>query len=159
MPDAVSILTIEDEVTVQFFLTEALAYAGYEVSTANSAEEAIACLSIEPFALVVVDLGLPGLSGLELLSILRARWPETVPIVLSAHDSRDTAIRALESGAYDFLSKPCTTAELRDAVRTALDGGARRKHRQQMLALLELDEHATVAAARRTVVAQSTPAP
>ena len=152
MPDAVAILTIEDEVAVQFFLTEALSYAGYRVTAAQSAEEALACLSVERFALAVVDLGLPGLGGLELLPILRVRWPDMVPIVLSAHDARDTAIQALQAGAYDFISKPCTTSELREAVRSVLDASGRHQRRQQMLALLEQDSQTTVAAARRAVV-------
>lgn len=147
--DAVAILTIEDEEAVQFFLTEALSYAGYRVTSASNAEEALRCLSVGAFALAVVDLGLPGLSGLDLLPILRARWPDMVPIVLSAHDDRDTAIEALQAGAYDFLSKPCTTAELREAVGLALDGRIRREHRKRMLALLSHDVQATVAAARQ----------
>jgi DNA-binding response OmpR family regulator len=159
MPDGVAILTIEDELAVQFFLTEALTYAGYQVTAAESAEEALACLSIGSFSLAIVDLGLPGLGGLELLPILQARWSEMVPIVLSAYDARDTAILALESGAYDFISKPCTTAELREAVRVALDAAACRQRRQQMLTLLERNPHASVAAVRQIVVAESTPTP
>jgi FixJ family two-component response regulator len=75
-----------------------------------------------------------------------------VPIVLSAHDDRDTAIEALRAGAYDFLSKPCTTAELREAVRVALDARSRHKRRQRMLTLLKHDGQATVEAVRRVVV-------
>jgi DNA-binding response OmpR family regulator len=155
MAGQIRILAIDDESSVQFFVTEALHYAGYGVTAAGSAEEALGRLNRDHPALAIVDLGLPGMGGLELLPILRARCPEMVLIVLSAHDTPSKALLALRSGAVDFLPKPCTTAELREAVRVALDSVAARQRRQQLLARLEQDEGASVASVRSAVILES----
>ncbi|MCL7452094.1 MAG: response regulator [Anaerolineae bacterium] len=155
MAHQIRILAIEDEITVQFFVSEALRYAGYQVTAAGSAEEALGCLNTDHPALAIVDLGLPGMGGLELLPILRARCPDTVLVVLSAHDTRSKALLALRSGAVDFLPKPCTTGELREAVRVALDCVAARQRQQQLLTRLEQDEGASVASVRNAVIVES----
>ena len=79
------ILVVDDEVMLGAALRRLLQRAGYEVTTVRSAEEAIAWLESEPVSLVISDMLMPGLSGLELLTLVRKRWPQTLRLLVSGH--------------------------------------------------------------------------
>jgi len=100
------ILVIDDEATIRDSLSEALLAAGYEVATAESGEEALAKLHGEEFALVVSDLKLPGVSGLDVLNALRNQGNQVPVIMMTAYGDVDTAVSAMRGGAYDFIPKP-----------------------------------------------------
>ncbi len=114
------ILVIDDEAGIRFFLSEMLGEDGYQVTTAESAEAALQLLATESFDLALVDLYLPGMSGMELIKMLHARWPEMIIIVLTAYASLETAVEALRQGAHDYLFKPSKTLELRTSVQNGL---------------------------------------
>ena len=123
------ILVIDDDPSVRFFVQETLRRVGYAVIGVASAEEALEHLASAPPILMVVDLQLAGMSGLKLLEKLCGLGQNIPAVVLTAHNVPINARQALALGAVDFVPKPCTTAELREAVRSALDpaGAARRR--------------------------------
>ena len=137
MTEKARILAIDDEAGIRFFVGEALRRAGYYVAGAASGEEALAILETEKFDLVIIDLRLKGMDGLHVLSILRERQPEAAAIFLTAHGSLESALEALQMGAYDYVPKPCSMKELRATVRRALDPNERAHRREALLSGLQ----------------------
>src|SRR5512142_2692975 len=114
------ILVVDDEESARFFLQEILTRDGHEVVAVESSEAALAQPNLPGFDLALIDLRLPGLNGVGLLSELRQQAADTVVIVLTANASLDSAIEALRKGAHDYLLKPCKAVDMRESVRTAL---------------------------------------
>ncbi len=137
MNEPVAILLVEDEEAVRFALSEALAKQGYVVHPVTTAEEALARLDREPFDIVITDVKLPGLSGLEFVSRAKARHPGLVLIVMSGVASTREAMEALDRGAYDFFAKPFRLAELDVVMRRALEKRALQREVQELRARLE----------------------
>ncbi len=94
---------------------------GYEVSSACTAEEATSILEKHPQNLVITDLHLPGLSGIELLKKARVEYPDTAVVVMTAFGTVQTAVEAMKAGAYDYLTKPIHPYELKTLVRRSLE--------------------------------------
>lgn len=116
------ILVVDDEEGIRSFIAEALEMEGYHVATASDGLEAAHLLQSQNFALVVTDLRMPKMTGLELLQKMHAEKPDTVFIVLTAHGTVDTAVEAMKLGAFDFLQKPLgSPGELRKLVARALE--------------------------------------
>jgi len=114
------ILVVDDEVTIRRSLVEALTAEDYEVASAETGEEALARCHADQFDLIVTDLKLPGVSGLDLLQALRNQ-NRTLPVILmTAYGDVDTAVSAMRLGAYDYITKPFKLAEIRRQVRGAL---------------------------------------
>lgn len=114
------ILIVDDEATIRASLLEALAADGYETDAAESGEEALARCHATAYDLVVTDLKLPGVSGLEILQALRNQGKQTPVIMMTAYGDVDTAVSAMRLGAYDFIAKPFKLTVLRKQVRAAL---------------------------------------
>ncbi len=113
------ILLIEDELAIRRFVRAALREAGYRVIEADSGEDGLKKAASQPPDLIILDLGLPGIDGQEVLKSLRD-WL-TVPIlVLSARDQEKQKIESLDAGADDYLTKPFGVGELLARLRTAL---------------------------------------
>jgi DNA-binding response OmpR family regulator len=111
------ILLVEDDALLGDALQAGLREAGHAVDWLRDGAAAEAALAAEQFAAVVLDLGLPRLSGLDLLRRLRARGDRTPVIVLTARDAVDDRVRGLDLGADDYLVKPVALAELDARVR------------------------------------------
>jgi two-component system KDP operon response regulator KdpE len=119
MAKPLTVLVVDDEPPIRRFLRTSLAASGYRVVEAADAESAQRLLSAEKPDLVILDLGLPDRSGLELISELRKT--STVPIlVLSARHDERSKVEALDRGADDYVSKPFGMAELMARLRAAL---------------------------------------
>jgi DNA-binding response OmpR family regulator len=114
------ILVVDDEASLLKILRYALEEAGYEVSTALDAEAAAEALKASPPDLVVLDVMLPGTSGLELCRELRATAPDLPIIMLSAKSEEVDRILGLELGADDYVTKPFSPRELVSRVRAQL---------------------------------------
>jgi len=114
------ILVIEDEARILAFVARALRAEGFTVGVANDGEEGLVLALAHPYDLVVLDLLLPGIDGLELLRELRARKPELRVLILSARSDLDTKLRGFELGADDYLAKPFSLDELIARVRVQL---------------------------------------
>ena len=134
-----NILVVDDEIAIRFSIEEALTRDGYEVTTAESGEAALAKLANQNFDLALIDLRLPGIGGMGVLTEIRKKSPETLVIVLTAHASLETAVEALRQGAHDYLFKPCKTVELRESIRRGLTN--RQKNLRQRNLLQQLEQH------------------
>jgi two-component system response regulator HydG len=112
------ILIVDDEKTLVHLLAQNFLTApeDYEVVTVGSAEEAIELLYERPFGVVIADMVLPKMSGLELLERVRLMQPEAHVIVMSAYGTDEVRERASELGAFEYLEKPFPFAELKRVV-------------------------------------------
>jgi len=115
-----SILVVDDESGVRTSLTAILADEGYEVASAASGEDCLALLAGRRFDLVMLDVWLPGQDGLATLERLREVDPELPVVMISGHGTIETAVRAVQLGARDFVEKPLSLDKTLLAVRNAL---------------------------------------
>lgn len=106
------ILVVEDDALVADMVTLNLEHAGYEVETAGSAEDGLRRLTASPCDLIVLDLMLPGMEGVELITRLRDGGDATPVLMLTARGDTATKVRSFERGADDFLTKPFAMPEL-----------------------------------------------
>jgi DNA-binding NtrC family response regulator len=122
----IKLLIIDDEIVVQRscidIFTERKSKQGihYDVHAAASADEALRVLEQQRFDVVLTDLKMPGMSGIELLPRIKASNPETVMVVMTGFSTVATAVEAMKLGATDFIPKPFTPDEIMDAVETAV---------------------------------------
>jgi len=118
--DRIAVLVVDDEEQVRTFLAELLGSSGYQVRCASSGSQALEMLAGGSFDVVLMDVMMPELSGLEVLRRYRASGGNAPVIVLSALSGAEDAMRAMKLGASDYLSKPFSHEELEDAMSRAL---------------------------------------
>jgi FixJ family two-component response regulator len=116
-----NVLVVEDEHTLAFALQESLENIGYEVTVAGNGEEALKCLESKNYGVVVTDLRMPGISGIELLKIIKDSFSKTEVILVTAYGTMDIAVEALRLHAFDFIMKPYPISLLQDSVRNAFE--------------------------------------
>jgi DNA-binding response OmpR family regulator len=116
------VLVVEDEHRIASFLEKGLKASGFTPTVASSGEEALGLARIGDYDLVVLDLGLPGIDGLEVLRRLRAEGERMPVVVLTARDGVRETVTALESGADDYVTKPFSFEELLARIRVRLRG-------------------------------------
>ena len=114
------ILIVDDEQTVCYSLGQALAGQGYDIEAAESGEEALRKIEAGTYGVVICDLMMPGLSGLDLLKNLRDRDSKTPVVLVTVYPTSRAAAEASKLGAFDFLMKPFTPEDIRGVVRRAL---------------------------------------
>src|SRR5207247_4748336 len=112
------ILVIDDDASVRKFLVAALTEAGHSVAAAEDGERGVEIFRTQPCDIVLTDVRMPGMSGLQVLQTVKQLSPGAEGIVVTAHASLDTAIQALRDGAYDLITKPPSAL---DALYRALD--------------------------------------
>ena len=100
------ILIADDEDGLRWVLVKALEQAGYDVTAVKDGDSALRAATTEPFDLVFLDIRMPGMDGLTVLARLRGEAPDAQVIIMTAHGTMDTAIQAMQRGAYDYLAKP-----------------------------------------------------
>src|SRR5262245_41724756 len=115
------ILIVEDDDGLRQATWAQLKREGYEAASVASAEEALPILEQSLQHLMLVDLQLPSMSGLELLKRTRVAYPETAVIVTTAFGTVKTAVEAMKAGAYDYVTKPIHPYELKTIVKRSLD--------------------------------------
>ncbi len=116
-----SILVVDDDADITNYLEATLRELDFEVTVANSGEEALVKIDHDQFDLIITDLVMPGMSGFQLMLELHSRQVPMPIIVLSGHDSRDMMREAMKHGAYDFLAKPLALEELKITLRNAFN--------------------------------------
>ncbi len=102
----VRILVVDDEVTVRLVLQRIVEEAGYDVVTAANGQEALDKMSQLNAGVVLLDIKMPGMSGMEVLQQITTNWPEACVLMVTAVDDTQTAIEAMKLGAYDYITKP-----------------------------------------------------
>jgi two-component system NtrC family response regulator len=115
------VLIVDDDDSLRRVTQVRLEQAGYQTTTAASGFDALAVLQKSPVELVITDLKMPGMSGLELLRRIRTEFPDVIVILLTAFGSVESAVDAMRGGAYDYITKPVHADELELVVRRSLD--------------------------------------
>jgi len=113
------LLIVEDEVTLCESLKRVLMRDGYQVDAVDSAEAALTHIRETSYDLVITDIVLPGIDGIELLRRIKDGYPEQIVIVITAYASIETAVSALRAGAYDYVIKPIIHEEIKRIVKNA----------------------------------------
>ena len=131
------ILVVDDELSVATTIKAVLELDGSEVTAVTSGKDALAQLREHEFDVVLTDLRLDDLDGIEILRETQKLWPDTVAIMLTGYASLESAVSALRSGAYDYLIKPSDVDELRATIDRAIE---RRRLRQRLVELEQLDK-------------------
>ena len=115
------ILVVDDERIVCAGCKKILDEAGYQVKTTLSAKNALEMLKEEPFDIVITDIKMPELSGIELLEIIRRDHPEITVIVITGYSTVETAVEAMKLGAFDYLPKPFTSDQVTLVIKKAIE--------------------------------------
>ena len=105
-PAPAELLVVDDEPGIRQALRQMLEYEGYQVRTAESGPRALELYRERPADLVLLDIKMAPMDGLEVLEKLRVEDPDAIVVVISGHGSVETAVEALKRGAFDFLEKP-----------------------------------------------------
>ncbi len=121
--EAARVLVVDDEANIRSALVRILEKKGYAVACAESGPAALELLEAEEFQVVLTDLRLPGLSGLELLRLARQRQPSPEVIVMTAYGSVPSAVQAIKEGAYDYVEKPVDHGRLALLLDKAVERG------------------------------------
>jgi DNA-binding NtrC family response regulator len=114
------ILVIDDEPIVRTSCEKVLVPDGYEVKTVENGQKGIETLEREQFNLILLDLKMPVIDGVEVLKIIKERWPETRVIILTGYSTVETAVKTLRLGAFNFIEKPFAPDKLLSAVKEAI---------------------------------------
>ena len=120
MTESSAVLVVDDERNIRLTLSMALEALKIPVDTAESGEEALQKLTEKSYSLMLLDLRLPGLDGLEVLRLVTDKYPQVKVIIITAYGSIEVAVEAMKIGAIDFLQKPFQPTEVRDIVRRVL---------------------------------------
>ena len=115
------ILIVDDEKNIRLTVTHALESLDYYVHTAFDGKDGMVQLEGDTYDLLLVDLKMPGMDGMEFLAKAIAKYPDIQIIIISAHGTVDNAVEAMKLGAVDFLQKPFTPKELRNTVYNVLE--------------------------------------
>ena len=115
------ILIIDDEEIVRMSCERALQVEGFQTGVAPSGREGLGLLEKEPYDLVLLDLKMPDMDGMEVLGKIRSSWPHIKVIMISGYSTVDTAVQALRSGAVNFIQKPFAPESLFSAIKEVID--------------------------------------
>ncbi len=120
MPSSTNILVTDDNIATLKTLSAGLEDMGYRVTMATSGREAWALIKKQPFNIVITDIKLPDISGLEILEMVKELNPEAAVIMITGHASIETAVGAVNEGAYAYILKPVAMNELENIINNAL---------------------------------------
>ncbi|MEJ5363198.1 MAG: response regulator [Spirochaetota bacterium] len=114
------ILIVDDEDIVLKSCLRVLQKLDYEIETAYSGQTALDNLEKKKYDIVVTDLMMPGMDGMQLLEEIKKRYPEVIVIIFTGYATVETARQALKAGAFDYIPKPFTPDELRNVIENAV---------------------------------------
>ena len=118
--EQVRILVVDDEVAVRLVLQRILEGLGYHVVTAANGQEALDKMSQLNIRVALLDIMMPGMSGLEVLQQISTNWPDTCVLMVTAVADTQTAIEAMKLGAYDYITKPFMRDDVARKVQEAI---------------------------------------
>ena len=119
MAKKISILIVDDEESVRDSLYNWFIEDGYRVETAENARKALTLLESDQFDIILADIKMPGMDGLEMLRRIKSIKPDSIIIIMTAFATVDTAVKALKDGAYDYVTKPFDPDDLTHLIRNA----------------------------------------
>jgi DNA-binding NtrC family response regulator len=115
------VLVIDDEAIIRTSCERTLIPAGYEVELAEGGKEGLEMLEKEEFGLVLLDLKMPDMDGVEVLNNIKSKWPDIKVVMITGYSTVETAVQALRLGAFNYLEKPFTPNSLLTAVKEVLE--------------------------------------
>lgn len=115
------VLVIDDEDIVRICCSRALSPAGYEVRMAQNGLDGLKMIEEERFDIVLTDLKMPDMDGIEVLRKIKKEWPEIGVIIITGYQTVDTEAKSIKLGAFDYIEKPFTPDALISAVDKALE--------------------------------------
>jgi DNA-binding response OmpR family regulator len=127
------ILVVDDEGAIRYSVSKTLQRVGYNVNAASSGEEALEMLEAQPYNVVLTDIRMPGISGVELLGQIKETSPDAIVILMTGYASLGTAVEALRLGAHDYLVKPSSSQDIRESVRRGLERANSLLRRRELL--------------------------
>jgi DNA-binding response OmpR family regulator len=139
-----SILIVDDEKNIRLTLFQALSVLDMEIDGAANGEDALAKLKEKEFGLILLDLRMPGINGMELLRQTREIRPEIRVIMMTAYGTIESAVEAMKLGACDFIQKPFVPDEIRDLVSRVMD-------REKLSEQKALDYDSSIELAKRSI--------
>jgi two-component system response regulator QseB len=142
------VLLVEDHRTMRELIADHLRERGFAVDAVGRGEDALAAAAIAPFDAVILDLGLPDLDGMKVLTLLRCSRPELPAILLTARDGVDDRLRGLNAGADDYIVKPFNLLELEARLRAVLRRSGNRHGKTYCLGEIVFDTVTREAVAR-----------
>ncbi|HPP80553.1 MAG TPA: response regulator, partial [Deltaproteobacteria bacterium] len=146
-----TILVVDDELGIRESVRKILEKEGYQVKTASNGDEAFRIIRSEQIDLLVTDIRMAGMDGLELLKVCKSVSPYTEVIMITGYASVDTAVESLKQGAYDYITKPFKKADILKAVSKAIEkqvlsmDNARMKERIEAMEAAPMLETASLA--------------
>lgn len=121
MENKIQILIVDDEKNVRLMLKQALSNEDYEVRTAVNGEDGLEKMAEKNADIVLLDMKLPGMEGMQVLQEIRKESPGTQVIMITAYGSVETAVEAMKLGAIDYLRKPFSAGQIRELIKEVLD--------------------------------------
>lgn len=139
------ILIVDDEADIALILKLQLEDAGYSTMRARDGLEALSCLEKEPFSLVLLDIKMPRMDGIQVLEKLQNTSPETAVVMMTAHGSEDIAVESMKKGALDYIAKPFSTEDLLKKVERTIELDKTRQENRLLQQQLEEEREKTQA--------------
>ncbi|GAB4570789.1 MAG: response regulator transcription factor [Anaerolineae bacterium] len=127
------VLVVDDESAIRYSITKTLQRVGYQVDSAASGEEALEMMGQQRYDVILTDIRMPGISGVELLARVKEEAPDAIVILLTGYASLDTAVESLRLGAHDYLIKPSSSQDIRDSVARGIERAHNLKRRRALL--------------------------
>ena len=127
------VLVVDDEGAIRYSITKTLQRVGYHVEAAASGEEALEMMKNQNYDVVLTDIRMPGLTGVELLRRIKEEAPDAVVILLTGYASLETAIESLRLGAHDYLVKPSSSQDIRNSVAQGVERARNLRNRRALL--------------------------
>lgn len=137
--DSASILVVDDEGPNRYSVSKTLQRIGYVVSEAANGEEALEIMNRQSFDVVLTDIRMPGLDGVELLRRIKEESSDVIVILMTAYASLGTAVEALRLGAHDYLIKPSSSQDIRQSVARGVERARNLKRRRALLDAIRSD--------------------
>lgn len=131
------ILVVDDEEPIRLTMADLLRRRGHDVTTAEHGEAALALIHQRHYDLLLLDLKMPGLSGIEVAKRARARQPEAAIIILTGHGSLDSALDGLHVGVFDYMLKTSSPRDVLERVTAALQQQQEQRRKQHLLTTLQ----------------------
>jgi DNA-binding response OmpR family regulator len=139
-----NILVVDDEGANRYSVKKTLQKVGYTVREAGSGEEALSIMAEQAFDVVLTDIRMPGLDGVELLRRIKDESPDIIVILMTAFASLGTAVEALRLGAHDYLIKPSSSQDIRQSVARGVERAQNLRRRRALLDAIRSDVHELV---------------
>jgi len=133
MIDTAHVLVVDDEGAIRYSVSKTLQRIGYQVDEAASGEEALELIARHEYEVILTDIRMPGLSGVDLLKRIKDISPDAIVILMTGYASLGTAVESLRLGAHDYLIKPSSSQDIRQSVARGVERARNLKRRRALL--------------------------